>query len=334
MPAEWEPHRGTWLSWPRPGCISFPGRFPAIHSHYRRLVHVLAEGERIFLNVAGPEMEREARKALEGAGRVDYHHHPTDEPWCRDHGPIFVRDSGGRVAVTDWDYDAWGGKYRPFDRDDAIPGLVARLRGCRRLRPGMVLEGGSIDVNGQGLLLTTRSCLPVRNPGMPLREIERHLRRHLGVRSVLWLEGGGLCGDDTDGHVDNIARFVSAGAVVAPEEADPADPNHSILAENMRQLRRHARRHGLEIVPLPMPGPVVQEGERLPASYANFYIANKRVVVPAFGDPEDSRAQSVLARLFPGRKVVALDATEFIWGYGSFHCLTQQEPEGDYLPPA
>ena len=327
MPAEWEPHRGTWLSWPRENGISFPGRYPAVHECYGKLIRTLAAHEGVFVNIADEEMEALARATVGPVEGVEYHLHPSDEPWCRDHGPVFVRDlRNGGLAVTDWDYNAWGGKYHPFDRDNAIPGRIATLRSLRRVAPGMVLEGGSIEVNGQGLLLTTRSCLRARNPGLSEGEIEERLRRYLGAERTLWLEGGLPSGDDTDGHVDNLARFVSIDTVVASVEEDPADENHPLLQENLRELQHHGRKHSLRIVPLPAPQPIVQEGERLPAFYTNFYIANGLVIVPAFRDPGDRKAREILAGLFPGRRVVSIDATDLVWGYGTVHCLTQQEP--------
>ncbi len=334
MPAEWELHRGTWLTWPREEGASFPGRFMQICETYRRLVDCLAGCEPVFINVWDEEMEREARLRIgltDGIQRgVSFFHHPAYEPWCRDHGPIFVRNCRtGEAAVVDWDYNAWGNKYPPFDLDNEVPKRVAALRGVDRLEPKMVLEGGSIDVNGQGLLLTTESCLlnPNRNPHLSRKEIERRLFEYLGAEEILWL-GEGVVGDDTDGHVDNLARFVSADTVAMAVEEDPADANYSALRDNRERLRafNQGRRRPLRIVELPMPSPVVQEGIRLPASYANFYLANDWAVVPIFGDPNDKVALKILQSLMPRRKVVGLDSLDLIWGLGSFHCVTQQEP--------
>ena len=334
MPAEWETHRGTWLTWPRGEGASFPGRFPQICETYRRLVSCLTECEPVFINVWDEAMEREARLRLglaDGIRRgVSFFYHPAYEPWCRDHGPIFVRHCRtGEGAVVDWDYNAWGYKYPPFDLDNEVPKRVAALRGVECLEPKMVLEGGSIDVNGEGLLLTTESCLlnPNRNPHLSRKEIERRLFDYLGAEEVLWL-GEGIVGDDTDGHVDDLARFVSADTVVIAVEEDSADANYLALRDNRRRLCAFNKglRHQLRIVDLPMPGPVVQEGVRLPASYANFYLANGLAVVPIFGDPNDKVALEILQSLLPGRKVVGLDSRDLIWGLGSFHCVTQQEP--------
>lgn len=334
MPAEWETHRGTWLTWPRGEGVSFPGRFPQICEAYRRLVGCLAECEPVFINVWDETMEREARLRIglaDGIRRgVSFFYHPAYEPWCRDHGPIFVRHCRtGKAVVVDWDYNAWGSKYPPFDLDNEVPKRIAALRGMECLEPKMVLEGGSIDVNGQGLLLTTESCLlnPNRNPNLSRREIEQRLFDYLGAEKVLWL-GEGLAGDDTDGHVDDLARFVSVDTVVIAAESDPADANYSALRDNWERLCAFNKgvRRPLRIVELPMPGPVVQEGVRLPASYANFYLANGLAIVPIFGDSNDKAALKILQGLLPDRKVVGLDSRDLIWGLGSFHCVTQQEP--------
>ena len=334
MPAEWELHRGTWLTWPREEGASFPGRFTQICETYRRLVDCLAAREPVFINVWDEGMEQAARWRLglaDGIQReVSFFHHPAYEPWCRDHGPIFVRNcQTGKAAVVDWDYNAWGNKYSPFDLDNEVPKRIAALRGIERLKPKMVLEGGSIDVNGQGLLLTTESCLlnPKRNPHLSRKEIEQRLFDYLGAEEVLWL-GEGIAGDDTDGHVDDLARFVSADTVAIAMETDSADANYSALRDNWERLRafNKDRGHPLRIVELPMPSPVVQEGIRLPASYMNFYLANGLAIVPIFKDPNDKAALDILQSLLPERKVVGLNSLDLIWGLGSFHCITQQEP--------
>ncbi len=334
MPAEWETHRGTWLTWPRKEGTSFPGRFAQICETYRRLVGCLAEWEPVFINVWDEAMEWEARLCFGLADEmqrgVSFFYHPAYEPWCRDHGPIFVRNCRtGKAVVVDWDYNAWGNKYPPFDLDNEVPRRIAALRGVECLDPKMVLEGGSIDVNGEGLLLTTESCLLNlnRNPGLSRKEIEQRLFDYLGAEKILWL-GEGIVGDDTDGHVDDLARFVSAETVVIAVEADPVDANYSALRDNRERLRafNKGRRSPLRIVEIPMPSPVVQEGVRLPASYANFYLANGLAVVPIFGDPNDKVALKILQSLLPRRKVVGLDSKDLIWGLGSFHCVTQQEP--------
>ena len=340
MPAEWEPHQGTWLTWPRPQGISFPERYDAVPPVYSRLIEQLVQVEEININVWDANMEASVREMLHGqpetrgllADRVRFHHFPAYEPWCRDHGPIFlVRDNSAvrERAVVDWGYNAWGGKYPPFDLDDAVPQHIAKLRQLPLFSPAMVLEGGSIDVNGCGTVLTTESCLlnPNRNPLLGKDQIEQFLRDYLGVTNILWL-GDGIAGDDTDGHIDDLARFVDPTTIVTVTEADPADANYRALQDNLRRLRGMRDQHGdlFRIVELPMPGAVHYQGQRLPASYANFYVANGIVLVPTYRDSHDSEALAVLRRLFPDRRVVGIDSTDLIWGLGSFHCITQQEP--------
>ena len=337
MPAEWEPHAATWLSWPRPDGISFPGggyarAVPALV----KMVGALAESEPVHINVGSAEHEAEVRRHLAaspgGLAHVKFFHIPTNEPWCRDHGPIFLtrEDADRPLAVDDFDYNAWGWKYPPFDLDDDVPLRVAEaLGGLPVFHPGIVLEGGSIDVNGAGSLLTTESCLlnPNRNPTLKKPQIEAVLKDYLGVRNVLWL-GDGIEGDDTDGHVDDLSRFVNRTTVVTVIEEDEHDANHEPLQANLRRLREMSAEDGapLHVLTLPMPSKIVREGQRLPARYANFYIANKVVLLPAFGDPNDAWAASVLRQAIPGRKIVSIDCRELIWGLGAFHCLTQQQP--------
>jgi agmatine deiminase len=336
MPAEWEPHAATWLSWPRREGISFPGLYKRIPALWARMAAELSAGEEVHINVLDEAAEREVQAELArapglDAARVFLHRVPTDEPWCRDHGPIFVVRSGEKaeLAVTDWRYNAWGGKYPPFDRDDRVPAAIAAILGVPRFEPGMVLEGGSIDVNGRGTLLTTEACLlnPNRNPTLGRAEIEARLRDFLGVTTFVWL-GDGIVGDDTDGHVDDIARFVGARSVLAAVEPDPADPNHAPLADNLRRLRAARDQDGraLEVIELPMPGAVEREDTRLPASYANFYIGNAVVLVPIFKHASDAAALEIIGRCFPGRRIVGIDSRELVWGLGAFHCVTQQQP--------
>jgi agmatine deiminase len=264
---------------------------------------------------------------------VQFHHHPTNDAWCRDHGPIFVQRetaSGRREEViVDWGFNAWGGKYPPFDSDDVVPTRIARRFGIKVVSPGIVMEGGSIDVNGRGTLLTTESCLlnPNRNPGLTREQIEGYLRDCLGVTRILWL-GDGIEGDDTDGHVDDLTRFVDESSVVTVVEEDPRDPNYAPLRENLERLRRMSDQDGrpLRVLTLPMPPAMYQDDQRLPASYANFYIANGVVLVPAYHQPTDATAREILARCFPGRDVRMVDSRDLVWGLGSFHCVTQQWP--------
>ena len=331
MPAEWEPHAATWLSWPRREGISFPDAYDRVMPTFRAMVAALIESEPVNINVCNGAHEAEAREVLNGLSpeRITYYEIPTNEPWCRDHGPIFLtRDEEPRVAVVDWGHNAWGGKYPPFDLDDVVPTRVAETLGLSVYNGGMILEGGSIEVNGTGALLTTESCLlnPNRNPHLNREQIEQRMRDYLGVTEILWL-GDGIEGDDTDGHIDDLTRFVSERAVVAVVEENRDDPNYEPLQQNLERLR--AMKIGgksLEIHTLPMPGRIDREGQRLPASYANYYIANTRVLLPIFADPNDAAAIATVQALFPKREVVSIDCRELIWGLGAFHCLTQQQP--------
>lgn len=335
MPAEWEPHCGTWLSWPHKEA-SWPGKFGPVPAVFARMVRHLADHEEVHINVAGAGMEHDIRRLLGDAGadsrNVFFHYHPTNDAWCRDHGPIFLqRRHQGRVeeAIVDWGYNAWGGKYPPYDLDDAIPTRIGEELGIPVYHPDMILEGGSIDVNGRGTLITTEACLlnPNRNPGLSREEIEARLRAYLGVSTILWL-GDGIAGDDTDGHVDDLTRFVNPTTVVTVVEDDPADENYAALQENLERLRGMRDQDGrpLEVETLPMPRALHHEGQRLPASYANFYIANRIVLLPTYDPPRDEQATATLARLFPGRDVVGIDCTDLVWGLGAFHCVTQQWP--------
>ena len=336
MPAEWEPHAGTWFTWPRPDGISFPGRYDTVPPVYAELIRCLTRVEEVNINVWDAEMEASVRQRLgelkTPLSRVFFHHFPAYEPWCRDHGPIFlVREESRERAVVDWGYNAWGNKYPPYDLDDQVPQAVAALRGLPLFSPGIVMEGGSIDVNGAGTLLTTEACLlnPNRNPALSQRQIEEFLRSFLGVRHILWL-GEGIAGDDTDGHVDDLARFINPTTLITVVEEDSTDDNYAPLQENLRRLQTMRDQDGqpLRIVTLPMPARIDYEGQRLPASYANFYIANRMVLVPTYRDKNDSRAVAILQNEFPDRQVIGIDSTELIWGLGSFHCITQQEPAG------
>lgn len=331
MPAEWEPHTATWLSWPRREGISFPESFDRVLPALRAMVEALIESERVCINVSNDAHEAEARSALSGLAmeRITFYRVPTNEPWCRDHGPIFLtRDGDPKLAVVDWDYNAWGNKYPPFDLDEVVPTRVAEILKLPVFYPRMILEGGSIDVNGSGALLTSESCLlnENRNPSLSRDKIEQRLREYLGLTEILWL-GAGIAGDDTDGHIDDLARFVSERCVVTVIEENRADENYEPLRQNLARLREmRIDGHKLDIVTLPMPKKIVREGLRLPASYANFYIANTRVLVPTFADPNDEIALSVLRECFPDRRTIGIDCRELIWGLGTFHCLTQQQP--------
>ena len=331
MPAEWEPHAATWLSWPRREGISFPDSYDQVVPVLRTMVGALLESEPVNINVCNGAQEAEARAALDGLPNegLTFHLIPTNEPWCRDHGPIFLtRAEEPRLAVVDWDYNAWGGKYPPCDLDEVVPTRIAEKLNLPVFYPRMILEGGSIEVNGTGALLTTESCLlnPNRNPQLSRAQIEQRLRDYLGVREILWL-GDGIEGDDTDGHIDDLTRFVAERTVVTVVEDDPSDPNHAPLQANLERLHGLTiEKKPLEILTLPMPAKIVREDLRLPASYANFYIANRSILLPTFADPNDEEAVAVLQRAFPTRQIVPIDSRELIWGLGAFHCLTQQQP--------
>ena len=331
MPAEWEPHAATWLSWPWREGISFPESFDRVLPALRAMVEAIIESEQVCINVCNGAHEAEARAVLNGLSmeRVTFHRIQTNEPWCRDHGPIFLaRDVDPKLAIVDWDYNAWGNKYPPFDLDEVVPTRVAQILDLPVFYPHMILEGGSVDVNGAGALLTTESCLmnKNRNPNLSRDEIEQCLRDYFGVQEILWL-GEGIEGDDTDGHIDDLARFVSENTVVTVVEESREDNNYEPLQENLARLR--ALKTGddkIDVITLPMPKKIMREGQRLPASYANFYIANTCVLVPTFADPADEIALSILQKPFPDRRVIGIDCRELIWGLGTFHCLTQQQP--------
>jgi agmatine deiminase len=331
MPAEWEPHVATWLSWPRREGISFPDSFDRVMPALRAMIEALVDSEQVCINVCNSAHEAEARGVLRGLPmeRISFHSIPTNEPWCRDHGPIFLtRDLDPKLAIVDWDYNAWGNKYPPFDLDEVAPTRIAEILDVPVFYPRLILEGGAIDVNGAGALLTTESCLlnPNRNPNLRREEIEQRLRDFLGVREILWL-GDGIAGDDTDGHIDDLARFVSERTIVAVIEDDPQDENYAPLQENLGRLREmKIGGRKIDIVTVPMPKKIVREGLRLPASYANFYIASTCVLVPIFADPADEVALSIFRECFPHRRVIGIDCRELIWGLGTFHCLTQQQP--------
>lgn len=335
FPAEWYPHRATWLSWPHKEA-SWPGKLEAVYAPYCRFIREVSLGEQVCINVTDDAMEAAASSHLAKAGvdlgNIRFFHHPTDDAWCRDHGPAFLINPGAAAekAIVDWGYNAWGNKYPPYEQDDVIPTLVGKALELPVFHPGIVMEGGAVDFNGQGAVLTTTACLlnKNRNPHLTQGQLEAYLREYYGVSQVLWL-GDGIVGDDTDGHIDDITRFVSVDTVVTVVEENRSDENYGILQENLRMLKKMRLEDGkqLNIIELPMPAPVEYDGQRLPASYANFYIANAAVVVPTYRDDKnDQRALDILTTCFPGRKVVGIDSTDVIWGLGSWHCLSQQEP--------
>jgi agmatine deiminase len=356
MPAEWEPHDATWLAWPHHR-DDWPGKFEPIPWVYGEIIRHLARRERVELIVNDAASEKRARKILERANalseNIRFHRWPTNRIWTRDSGCTFVTgssfarlDSRGRLsprvskseehlAAVKWRFNAWA-KYSNYQRDEKIGSLMAQAADARELRAvfgkqRVVLEGGSIDVNGQGTLLTTEECLlskvQQRNPAMKRKDYEKVFADYLGIKNVIWL-GSGIAGDDTHGHVDDITRFVAPDTVVTAVETNPDDPNYEPLRENIRRLRAATDQDGkpLAIIELPMPAPVIFEGRRLPASYANFYIANGVVLVPVFNDPNDRFALDILADVFPDREVVGIYSGDLIWGFGAMHCMTQQQP--------
>ena len=334
FPAEFEKQRAMWLSWPHKEA-SWPGKIHTIFPVYAQFIKLIAESQQVCINVADEAMKAFALGHLQTAGadlkNVQFYLHPTNDAWCRDHGPAFVVNrKENRKAIVDWGYNAWGGKYPPFDLDDVIPTLIGKELGLPVFHPGIVMEGGSVEFNGKGTLLTTSACLlnKNRNPHLTKAEIEKYLIEFYGIDNVLWL-GDGIVGDDTDGHIDDLTRFVNADTVVTVVEHDKSDENYHILQDNLKDLAKLRLENGkqLNIVELPMPAAVVYEDQRLPASYANFYIGNQYVVVPTFRDStNDDKALSILQSFFTDRKVVGLDSTDIIWGLGTFHCLSQQEP--------
>ncbi|HZB12165.1 MAG TPA: agmatine deiminase family protein [Chryseolinea sp.] len=334
FPAEFAKHDATWLSWPHKEA-SWPGKIKTIYPVYARFIKHLAEGEQVNINVLDDVMKQEALRYLKEANanlsRVKFFIHPTNDAWCRDHGPAFLINPNAehKKLIVDWGYNAWGGKYPPFDLDDNIPTLIAQQYKIPVVYPGIVMEGGSVDFNGRGTVLTTTSCLlnTNRNPHLNQSQIEQYLHDYYGVENILWL-GDGIIGDDTDGHIDDLTRFVNETTVVTVIEEDKKDENYSILQENLTTLKKLRLENSkpLDIVELPMPAPVIYDDMRLPASYANFYISNNAVIVPTFQDKNDERALQILQDCFKDRNVIGLDSVDIIWGLGSFHCLSQQEP--------
>ena len=335
FPAEFAPHEATWLSWPHKEA-SWPGKIEAIFDRYAEFVATLSLVEKVNINVIDSTMEMFATRFLEKAGakmeRVKFYYHPTNDAWCRDHGPAFLvnPNTEQKKVIVDWGYNAWGNKYPPYDLDDVIPTLVGKALNLPVFHPGIVMEGGSVDFNGAGTLLTSKQCLlnPNRNPQLSQQQIEQYLYDYYGVQQVLWVDEG-IIGDDTDGHIDDTVRFTNADTVITVVEENKADENYEILQTNLKQLKEMRLLNGkqLNIVELPMPDPVEWEGQRLPASYANFYIANDTVVVPTFQCSKDEKALAIIQSCFTNRKIIAIDSTDIIWGLGSFHCLSQQEPK-------
>jgi agmatine deiminase len=337
MPAEWEPHEGTWIAWPHEK-TDWPSKFQPIPWIYCEIVRILSQSERVHILINDVATDRKVRRMLMRAhvdmAAVDFFRCPTNRSWTRDYCPIFVFDDEGRPVITNWRFNGWA-KYPNWETDDAVPSAIATLLQMEEVQPTVsghrvVLEGGSIDVNGRGSLLTTEECLlsPIqaRNPELTREQMEQVFAEYLGATNVLWLRNG-IAGDDTHGHVDDLARFVNPETVVIAVEEDPSDPNYEPTQENLQLLRQMKMETGAppRVVPLPMPRPVYYDRQRLPASYANFYVANRTVLVPLFHDPNDRKALNTLAEVFPEREVIGISCVDLVLGLGTLHCMTQQQ---------
>lgn len=336
FPAEWHPHEATWLSFPI-NIDTWEDRFERIFPAYFSFIKTISESEKVKINANNIDTINLINQNLEKFGinkdQIELYNHKTNDSWCRDHGPgILINKYNTERLILDWEYNAWGGKYPPFDADNNIPSKIAEVLKLNKVSPGIVMEGGSVEFNGSGTVLTSKSCLlnKNRNPELSQKEIERYLENFYGVDQVLWIEDG-IVGDDTDGHIDDTVRFVSESKVITMVEHEKSDANHKLLKENLTLLKKMRLLSGkqLDIVEIEMPSPVYDSGERLPASYANFYISNKHVIVPIYNCKNDDRALEAIQSCFSDRKVVGIDSTEIIWGLGSFHCLSQQEPKAN-----
>jgi agmatine deiminase len=363
FPAEWAPHTGTWFSWPRPEGISFPGKYRTVPENLARIMCEIQSREQVHINIPNENWEYIVRQQLKEHGcptkNVFFHHIKTNESWCRDHGPAFVvkkskiKHQKSKIAVVDWGFNAWGGKYPPYDDDDAVPTKIAEEFGLpvfyparggkgaspvrhsehgRDARATVVMEGGSVEFNGAGTVLTTTDCLlnKNRNPSLSKQQVEQYLKDYYGQKHVCWLTGG-IEGDDTDGHIDDLARFISPTQIVFAVEQDPTDANYKTLRRVRRQLDALRDQDGrpFEIIEIPMPAAVEHDGQRLPATYVNFYFVNGALLVPTYRDRRnDRKAMQILQKHLPKRKVIGIDCVELIWGLGAIHCLTQQMPKG------
>lgn len=339
FPPEWHPHSATWITWPRPEGISFPDLYERVPDNLMQIVKRIVPRERVCISVPNGNWQRIVEKEFEQhecpLDNVSFHHIFSDEAWCRDHGPAFVlrkgRNGKTQAAIVDWDYNAWGGKYPRYQDDDVLPVRVAAVLKLPVFQPNIIMEGGAVDFNGEGTILTTESCLlnENRNPNLSKRQIENRLKAYYGQKKVIWLRRG-IVGDDTDGHVDDFARFITPNKVVIAVEHDPKDENYDILEENAALLREATDQDGnpLEVIEIPMPDIVEQQGQRLPATYANFYFVNGALLVPTYGDKRrDAQALDILQHHLPGREVIGIDCRDLIWGLGAIHCLTQQQPD-------
>lgn len=355
FPAEWERHEGTWFSWPRPEGISFPGKYHTVPANISHIFHEIAKRENVHINVPNENYERIVREQIVKsksnplgvppallAKRVTFHYIKTNEAWCRDHGPAFLvregRNGKRELAIVDWAFNAWGGKYPPWDADDAVPSEIAKVvvgpngKSLPVFHPALVMEGGSVDFNGRGTVLTTEQCLlnTNRNPGKSRAQIERFLKDYYGQRHVLWL-GEGIEGDDTDGHVDDLARFISSTTIVIGIEQDPKHANFKPLRDARRRLELAKDQDGrpFTIIEMPMPGHVEHDGQVLPATYMNFSFVNGAVLLPTYRNKQnDALAAKILAKALPKYEIVPIDCFELVWGLGSIHCLSQQVPWG------
>jgi agmatine deiminase len=335
FPPEFAKHEATWLSWPHKN-ESWPGTIDKVYPAYSQFVKILALSEKVRINVADEQMKNFALGHLQLAGvdlaQVEFFYHPTNDAWCRDHGPAFLVNPNADIkkVIVDWGYNAWGNKYPPFDLDDVIPTLIGKHYDIPVFHPGIVMEGGSVEFNGKGTVLTSTCCLlnENRNNHLNQGQIEQYLSDYYGIDQVLWVEEG-IVGDDTDGHIDDTIRFVNEDTVLTVVETKTTDENYELLQQNLKALNTMRLLNGkqLNIIELPMPDAVIYDGMRLPASYANFYISNQHVIVPTYRCDKDDKALEIISQCFPEREVVGIDSTEIIWGLGSFHCLSQQEPE-------
>ena len=334
FPAEFAPHEATWLSWPHKE-ESWPGKIHNIYPAYSQFVKILTLSEKVRINVKDEQMKNFALSHLQLAGvdlsKVEFFFHPTNDAWCRDHGPAFLINPHADIkkVIVDWGYNAWGNKYPPYDLDDVVPTLIGQHFKIPVFNPGIVMEGGSVEFNGKGTVLTSTCCLlnENRNSHLSQGDIEKYLSDYYGVDQILWVDEG-IVGDDTDGHIDDTIRFINDDTVLTVVETKVHDENYELLQQNLKSLSKMRLLNGkqLNVVELPMPDEVVYDDMRLPASYANFYISNKHVIVPTYQCEKDDKAIEIISQCFPEREVVGIDSTEIIWGLGSFHCLSQQEP--------
>jgi agmatine deiminase len=334
FPAEFELHVATWLSWPHKEA-SWPGKIHTIFPYYSQFVKELTKGEKVCINVNDEVMKSFAISCLQkeniDLSKVEFFFHPTNDAWCRDHGPAFLinPNSEQKKVIVDWNYNAWGNKYPPYDLDDVIPTLIGKQLNLPVYCPGIIMEGGSVEFNGKGTILTSTACLlnPNRNPQLNQQQIEEYLINYYGAEQILWVDEG-IVGDDTDGHIDDTVRFVNEDTVITVIEENKNDENYELLQHNLHQLKQMRLINGkqLNIVELPMPDELFYEDQRLPCSYANFYISNKSIIVPTYGCDKDDKVLQIIQQCFPDREVAGIDSTEIIWGLGSFHCLSQQEP--------